>query len=91
MTDTNKYIRTEPPAMLEGPLTLELSDLVIEALNAYRQARHAFMAGHRDGTPGGNAEGRDTYEQRAISLASYLNLQIGYALDEPSDWAAADS
>lgn len=91
MTDSRKYLRTEPPAVIEGPLMLELSDPVIDALNEYRQARHAFFAAHRDDTLGDDAQERHAYYQAANSLASYLNLQIGRQLGESSDWAAADS
>lgn len=90
MTESRKYLRTEPPAMLEGALTLELSEPVMEALNEYRQARHAFYAGHRDGTLGGGADKRDAYLMAASSLAAYLSIQVARALAEPSDWADAE-
>ncbi|MDG9815730.1 hypothetical protein [Pseudomonas putida] len=39
----SKYIRTEPPTLLTEPPTVTLDGRKLDALNAYRQARHAWL------------------------------------------------
>ncbi|MEZ0197344.1 hypothetical protein AB9U01_25155 [Pseudomonas qingdaonensis] len=84
-TPKAKYIRTEPPALLTEPLTVTLDGSKLDALNAYRQARHAWLA----------CEG-DTQEQRRLhhqvieagaELAGFVGVSVQHALGELDDWS----
>lgn len=80
----SKYIRTEPPALLTEPPTVTLDSRKLDALNAYRQARHAWLS----------CEG-DTEERLRLhvfvidagaELAGFIALSVQSALGEPDDW-----
>lgn len=83
------YIRTEPPALLTETLTLTLDQTAMQALNAYRQARHAYFA-----TAYGDPD-RERLEQAlddaSAALALQVQLEVKQQLGEPDDWVAAES
>ncbi|WP_324729605.1 hypothetical protein [Pseudomonas chlororaphis] len=88
--DRPTYLPTEAPAVIQGPLELQLNELVIDALNEYRQVRHAFMVATRGGRSEPDAQERTAYEVATAGLASYLHYQVRRQLGEPSEWADRD-
>ena len=85
MTDPrSRYIRTEPPALLSEPPTVTLDSRKLDALNAYRQARHAWLS----------CEDNTDEKLRlhvfvidaATELAAFISLSVQSALGEPDDW-----
>ncbi|MFA1030680.1 hypothetical protein ALP10_200051 [Pseudomonas syringae pv. helianthi] len=84
MTTRSKYIRTEPPALLTEPQTVTLDGRKLDALNAYRQARHVWLSCE------GDAEEKLRLHVLVIDagaeLAGFIGLSVQSALGEPDDW-----
>lgn len=83
-----KYIRTEPPALLTTPPIIALDNSKLDALNAYRQARHAWLSCE------GDAEEKLRLHVLMIDagaeLASFIDFSVQIALGEPDDYADTD-
>lgn len=84
------YIRTEPPALLTEPLTVTLDHYALEYLNAYRQARHAYLSGAPGVEPEEGGRLIEARRQAAEALAGLLAFDVGRQLGEPSDFADAE-
>lgn len=71
------------PAVLTEPLTLTLSPEAMDALNAYRQAAHAYFH-QRDALSPDKAALVDTaYAETGKELAGWLALDARSHLNEP--------
>lgn len=85
-TTRHKYIRTEPPALLIEPLTVTLDVYALEYLNAYRQARHAYLSSPAGVEPEERGRLLEARRQAAEALAGYLAFSAGQQLGEPSEF-----
>ncbi|HGM4967300.1 TPA: hypothetical protein ACKP0L_005667 [Pseudomonas putida] len=84
MTDP-KYVLTEPPAHLTPPLSIDVDGGLLKALNAYRQARHAWLACDPDNI----AERRGLralMDAAGVDLAMFTNAAVQLQLGEPDGW-----
>lgn len=84
-----KYIRTEPPALLTAPLTLTLDPMVMEALNKYRQAAHAYFSSNAAAPD--YAELQQAYLREGEWLADGFARGVQFALGEPLNWLPFES
>ena len=90
MTATHRnYIRTEPPALLTDPLTITLADHKLEGLNAYRQARHAWLS--CEGSHDEKARLHALMVEEANALMGFIGAAVRIALGEPDDYAPAEA
>lgn len=82
-----QYIRREPPAQLTETLAVTVKDQALDALNAYRQARHAWLA--CTGAVDERVCLRAEVERAALELAGFVAVAVHYQLDEPDDFAGS--
>lgn len=76
---------TEPPALLTTPLTVVLDSIVLDELNFYRKAQHAFYAAQAvDSTYQDELKGLQAkYEQAQRLLGNVVGHLVRSALGEP--------
>jgi len=87
MATRSKYIRTEPPALLTEPLTVTLDTYALEYLNAYRQARHAYLSAPAGVEPEEGGRLIEARRQAAEALAGCLAFSAKKQLGEPEEFA----
>ena len=87
MANRSKYIRTEPPALLTEPLTVTLDAYALEYLNAYRQARHAYLSSPAGVEPEERGRLIEARRQAAEALAGYVAFSAKQQLGEPEEFA----
>lgn len=83
-----KYIRTEPPALLTEAPTITMDDHALDLLNAYRQARHAYLGQPEGLTLDERGRVREAHSQAAAALAGYLAFRVSRQLGEPNETGA---
>lgn len=80
-----KYIRIEPPAQLTEHFSVTFDETMLPELNAYRQARHAFLAAQEEGAPDLERK-RAAREAAGLRLADVLCGYVRGLQQEPDDW-----
>ncbi|MRJ20049.1 hypothetical protein FRT60_06815 [Pseudomonas haemolytica] len=83
---TWRYIRTELPALLTAPVSLEVAGTLLAELNLYRQARHDYLSCPHDLPDVERNRRRQILERLGEQLASTLASEVRLELGEPSDF-----
>lgn len=86
MAISQKYIRTEPPALLTEPMAVHLGRSTLAELNDYRQAQHAWLACTGDAAE--RTRLHKVMEEFGAQLALSISNQAALQLAEPPNWAA---
>lgn len=81
---TTGYLRTEPPAMLTEPFNVAFADVMLEAVNTFRQASHAFYAAPADAPEREHL--RALQDEAALRLANRVSGYVRAMHGEPNDW-----
>ncbi|MBM5458749.1 hypothetical protein H8F21_14370 [Pseudomonas sp. P66] len=68
-------------------MTIDLHNIAVQQLNAYRQARHAWLACAGDIHE--KSQLRAVMEVAAADLAGFVNSAVQLELGEPDEWANA--
>lgn len=83
-----KYLPLVPPRTLIEPLTLTVDGAFLNALNQYRQARHAYYSAQRDQAQGDEqALLLREFNHRGEMLAVHVESAASAGQGEPDDWS----
>ncbi|KPW23135.1 hypothetical protein ALO83_103715 [Pseudomonas cannabina pv. alisalensis] len=83
---TTRYIRTEQPALLTAPVTLNIAGTLLAELNLYRQAKHHYLSCPKDVPDAERYRRLQTLEHLGEQLASTLAIDVRFELGEPPDF-----
>ncbi|RMM81722.1 hypothetical protein ALP96_200109 [Pseudomonas savastanoi pv. glycinea] len=81
-----RYIRTEQPALLTSPVSLEVAGTLLAELNLYRQARHDYFSCPHDLPDFERNRRRQILEHLSERLASTLAIEVRIEMGEPSNF-----